>query len=254
MKFSLGMVVAAGILLSGCSKSSDDVKKSEKPAKPPLAKLNIIDIEKGTGDILKKNDRATVFYRGELADGTVFESNYGKTAAAFVVADHQVIDGWVQGLQGMRVGGKRRLEIPFGLAYGVNGSGKIPPKADLYFEVQLSGVEKAEDQGKVIVTAIKDGSGLFIKAGDKVTVHSVFKLSSGRLIQDSHKKGGPYTFTVGNEDEIIASVDAAVRKMQEGGKYEVKLPPGLGPQKGIPDATPSDTWIVELEILKVVRV
>lgn len=89
----------------------------------------------------------TVNYTGKLqSTGAVFDSSLGKKPFQFVLGARQVIPGWDQGLQGMKVGGKRLLIIPPGLAYGAQGVGPIPPNATLIFEVDLLKVEAAPQQ------------------------------------------------------------------------------------------------------------
>ena len=86
------------------------------------------------------NDTVVVHYRGTLVDGTEFDSSYSRgQPATFGVS--QVIPGWTQALQLMKPGDKWMLRIPYNLAYGSNGSPpKIPPFADLTFQVELLNV------------------------------------------------------------------------------------------------------------------
>lgn len=86
------------------------------------------------------HDTVVVHYRGTLVDGSVFDSSYDRgQPASFGVS--QVIPGWTQALQMMRPGDKWLLHIPFNLAYGSRGSPpKIPPFADLIFQVELLNV------------------------------------------------------------------------------------------------------------------
>ncbi len=105
-------------------------------------KLVVQDEEVGTGDIAGNGDMVTVTYTGKLKDGTIFDSTTGKPPFTFGLGAGQVIAGWEQGIQGMRVGGKRLLIIPATLAYGDRQMGPIPPNSTLIFEVGLVSVLK----------------------------------------------------------------------------------------------------------------
>lgn len=101
--------------------------------------LKYIDTKIGTGELAKPNMFYTVHYTGWLAsNGTKFDSSVDRGSPfTFPVGAHRVIPGWDTGFEGMRIGGKRRLFIPYQLAYGESGRGPIPPKADLIFDVEL---------------------------------------------------------------------------------------------------------------------
>jgi peptidylprolyl isomerase len=100
--------------------------------------LTYIDTDLGTGELAAPKKWYTVHYTGYLADGTVFDSSIGKEPITFPYGAHRVITGWDTGFDGMRVGGKRRLFIPYQLAYGTAGKPPvIPEKAMLIFDVQL---------------------------------------------------------------------------------------------------------------------
>ena len=102
------------------------------------APLRYIELQVGTGAAAKPGQEYTVHYTGWLRDGVKFDSSVdaGKPLK-FVQGRRQVIAGWEMGFEGMKVGGKRRLFLPYALAYGENGRGKIPPKAELIFDVEL---------------------------------------------------------------------------------------------------------------------
>jgi peptidylprolyl isomerase len=100
--------------------------------------LKYIDYKLGTGDLAKPGWKYKVHYTGWLHDGTKFDSSVDRgTPIDFVQGAHRVIPGWDEGFDGMHVGGKRRLFIPWQLAYGAAGRGPIPPKADLIFDIEL---------------------------------------------------------------------------------------------------------------------
>ena len=100
-------------------------------------RFRYIDVKTGDGAPAQAGEQYTVHYTGWLRDGTKFDSSIGKKPLEFVQGRRQVIAGWEMGFEGMRVGGQRRLFIPYQLAYGEQGRGSIPPKAELIFDVEL---------------------------------------------------------------------------------------------------------------------
>ena len=105
--------------------------------------LIIEDVILGDGTIAEKYSIVTVHYTGKLQDGTVFDSSQkiGKEPIRFTLGVGQVIEGWDQGLIGMKVGGQRKLKIPPELGYGSQDKGIIPPNSPLQFEVELIEIE-----------------------------------------------------------------------------------------------------------------
>jgi uncharacterized damage-inducible protein DinB len=101
------------------------------------AVLRYVDIREGSGAPGKAGQQFAVRYTGWLRDGTKFDSSEGKDPLKFVQGRREVIPGFDAGFEGMKVGGKRRIFIPWQLAYGEQGRGKIPPKAELIFDVEL---------------------------------------------------------------------------------------------------------------------
>lgn len=101
--------------------------------------LGIEDIVTGDGDTATSGQRVTVHYTGWLTDGSKFDSSKDRDDPfAFCLGQGQVIRGWDEGVQGMKVGGTRRLTIPPEMGYGARGAGGvIPPNATLVFEVEL---------------------------------------------------------------------------------------------------------------------
>ncbi|MUU77628.1 peptidylprolyl isomerase [Winogradskyella endarachnes] len=100
-------------------------------------------IQKGDGKKAEKGNTVSVHYKGQLADGTVFDSSYKRNSPLdFQVGVGQVIPGWDEGICLLNVGDKARLVIPSDLAYGAAGAGGvIPPNATLVFDVELMDVK-----------------------------------------------------------------------------------------------------------------
>ena len=125
------------------SSASSGGTDSATPAAPPVAQdtgeLQIFDLKTGTGDTAVAGKTVVVHYTGTLLDGTKFDSSLDRNQPfPFSLGGGQVIQGWDQGVAGMKVGGVRRLIIPAKLGYGEAGAGGvIPPNAALVFEVEL---------------------------------------------------------------------------------------------------------------------
>lgn len=144
MAITLSSITLSTFLLGGCSKKveelppSDYAPASAAPLPPGPETLQKVDEVVGTGAEAKKGDKVKVHYTGTLMNGKQFDSSVGKDPFEFTIGQGMVIKGWDEGVPGMKVGGKRKLTIPWQMAYGENGSGdKIPPKAALKFDIEL---------------------------------------------------------------------------------------------------------------------
>jgi FKBP-type peptidyl-prolyl cis-trans isomerase len=122
---------------------------AQAPNKPPaiegsptrtLTGLEYWDIQLGTGRTAKFGDDITVNYTGWLeSNGKKFDSSLDRRQPFHMtIGSTPVIKGWVEGLRGMKVGGKRRLRVPSQLGYGTRGAVRdIPPCATLIFDIEL---------------------------------------------------------------------------------------------------------------------
>ncbi|MFV3406058.1 MULTISPECIES: FKBP-type peptidyl-prolyl cis-trans isomerase [Pseudomonas] len=110
------------------------------------SELHITDLQEGDGKAVVKGALITTQYTGWLADGSEFDSSWSRGKPfQCVIGTGRVIKGWDQGLMGMRVGGKRRLQVPAQLGYGERSVGSIPPNSDLTFEIELLEVLTRDD-------------------------------------------------------------------------------------------------------------
>lgn len=103
-----------------------------------IAELQIIDVREGTGDTVQPGASITAHYTGALAiNGLIFQSSHD-FGNPITFSLNQVIQGWSQGVPGMKVGGMRRLLIPAPMAYGAQSpSRNIPANSDLVFDIEL---------------------------------------------------------------------------------------------------------------------
>jgi peptidylprolyl isomerase len=144
------VLVAAATLMSACVFGG-----KRGPAPPPVEgeertqfTMKYIDLATGTGKDAAPEKCFYVHYTGWLTDGKKFDSSRDtasngqpRTPLPFQQGRRGVIIGWDQGFEGMKVGGRRRLIIPYQLAYGANGRPPvIPPKSTLVFDVELMDV------------------------------------------------------------------------------------------------------------------
>ena len=108
--------------------------------------LIVTDVVVGSGKEAVKGALIRVHYVGTFENGVKFDSSIDRgRVLEFVLGTGRVIQGWDQGLIGMKVGGKRKLFIPSPLAYGERAVGPIPPNSNLNFEVELFEVLTRED-------------------------------------------------------------------------------------------------------------
>jgi FKBP-type peptidyl-prolyl cis-trans isomerase FkpA len=140
MKFVVPVALAALCLTaSSCSQSVTSPSST--------APYSQVDLLVGTGDAAASGQILTVNYTGWLYDpskpdnkGLQFDTSIGRDPFVFTLGTASVIQGWDQGLPGMKVGGIRRLVVPPSLAYGSVRNYSIPPYSTLVFDIELVGV------------------------------------------------------------------------------------------------------------------
>ena len=137
-RVALLVVLGAAVAAWGCGSST--------PIAPDQSSVQYsqTDLVVGTGATATSGSVVNVTYSGWLYSDTAADHKgtpFGSGTFTFTVGGGQVIPGFDQGVNGMQVGGTRRLVVPPSLAYGSQGSGPIPPNAALVFEVTLNSVQ-----------------------------------------------------------------------------------------------------------------
>lgn len=148
----IAALLAAGSLsaLPGITKARQTEPTPTPPSTPPEAGRDVVtpsglryrDLQLGEGAEAAKGKTVEIHYSGRLEDNTQFDASQDPSHPfTFRIGIDDVIQGWHQGITGMKVGGRRRLVVPPELGYGKQGMGRIvPPNATLIFEVELVNV------------------------------------------------------------------------------------------------------------------
>lgn len=121
-----------------------DSTAENAPHASPSGRVTTKITQEGSGQEAKNGDSVTVHYTGTLENGTKFESSLDRNEPlTFTLGKGDVIQGWDEGVLGMKIGEKRRLTIPSDLAYGQSGQGAIPPNATLIFDIELLSINSS---------------------------------------------------------------------------------------------------------------
>lgn len=224
LRWALPLIVLASAL--GCRQDStapvDETREVE-----------ITILSEGDGAIAEEGDRVFVEYRGSLVEtGVQFDSNIDNPEStepfSFVLGEGSVIQGWDQGVVGMKVGETRELVIPSHLGYGEHGGGEqIPPNADLRFDIKLLALIKEGEEHLWDVLEETEGTGAEAQMGDTVAVHYTGRYVNGKLFDDTRRRSEePYEFTIG-DSRVMTGFSAAVEGMKVGGTRTVQIPPAI---------------------------
>lgn len=231
----------------------------------PVTELKVEDLVVGTGREARSGDSLSVEYTGWLQakyDSEPFDSaNLHDGPFEFVLGKGNVIEGWDQGLVGMKVGGKRKLTVPPNLGYGADGAmnGRIPPNSALIFEVSLLDVKDVPPTALPLTSVtelkIEDlviGTGAEAKAGDTLSMHYTGWLEDGTKFDSSLDRNQPIEFVLGHGD-VIAGWDKGILGMKVGGKRRLTIPPALGYGTSGAGSTipPNATLIFEVELVAI---
>jgi peptidylprolyl isomerase len=231
------------------------IKERGKPSvivpKDEVSKLETIDIIEGAGDAVTEGATVTVQYVGvSQSDCKEFDSSWSRSAEPATFGLDQVIQGWSEGLVGMKPGGRRYLAIPGDLAYGNTDTGGGRPFGTLIFVVDLESIgaatptaptvqadaaalAAAEARGKptatvpsplpTTLTTTDDvvGTGAEVAAGQTVVAHYVGVDASGKEFDASWTRGQPATFGL---DQVIEGWSKGLVGLKVGGRRTLVIP------------------------------
>lgn len=209
--------------------------------------LQTEDIVIGEGVEIATDDTLIVNMVESLENGTVITNTYeNNTPIELSISDE--IEGLKKGLNGMKVGGKRKITIPYQDAFGSTGSAPtIPARSNMIYEIEV--LEITEPTG-ISYEIIKEGSGKIVNKNDKVSVHYTGTLLDGTKFDSSVDRGTPFEFTL-NNNEVIKGWDLGVEGMKVGEKRTVTIPYYLayGVAGSSPTIPPRATLVFEIELI-----
>lgn len=232
------------------------------------------DLREGTGNAVKQGDTVRVKYKGWLTDGSVFDA---QEFMEFRL--DQVIDGWAEGMLGMRMGGTRKLVVAPEKGYGTQVKTGIPSNSTLIFEITLisiappgkggpasrtprmvpdklsDGTAPGDDDPKLIEVRpglkyrdLKEGNGTRVPEGATITIDYTGWLMNGTSFDSSLPRSSPSTFALGG---LIAGWQMGIPGMMPGGVRKLVIAPELGYgsiRKG--DIPPGSTLVFEIELIE----
>jgi len=209
------------------------------PAEMPT-ELVITDITEGDGEAAVEGSTVYVYYVGVLSeDGKRFDGNFGGDPYAVTLGTGAVIDGWDQGLIGIKPGGRRQLDIPAELAYGSAGSGEdIPPDSAISFIVDAVAIvppidpadapeitiEGAENVEALVSQDLVDGKGDEAKAGSNVLVHIIaFNAATGEELASTWGDPSPVALLLEDGGSLPGLIQG-IPGMKVGGRRQLTIP------------------------------
>ena len=202
--------------------------------------LVITDITEGEGEAAIEGSTVYVYYVGVLSEnGKRFDGNFGSDPYAVTLGVGAVIDGWDQGLIGIKAGGRRQLDIPADLAYGSAGSGDaIPPDSAISFVVDVVAIvppidpadapeitiEGAENVEVLVSEDLVDGKGDEAKAGSNVLVHIIaFNGATGEELASTWGDPSPVALLLAEGGSLPGLVEG-IPGMKVGGRRQLTIP------------------------------
>jgi peptidylprolyl isomerase len=245
--------------------------KVNKPIKPyNVSGLDTISLDSGLKYILVKKGKGklkaedgalvTVNYTGYLSNGKKFDASYDRSGPlSLVLGRHQVIKGWEMVLQKMAVGEKRRLIIPYHLAYGEQGRPPtIPAKSELVFDVEMlaitpdaipkpfnvTGLDTITTKSGLMYIKTKTTEGVRVVNNDTVYLKYVAYFEDGKILESTYERNDSLRIIAGSNTMIPGLIEV-VEYLKEGEEARVIIPYQLGfGEAGRPPVIPAKTTLI----------
>jgi len=226
MQYSIRTRLFTGLFILILISSTAFLTGCDSGGSVPEGDLEITDLDGGTGPVAEIGQAILVSYTGKLSDGSIFDSSDSSDTTdvplSFTLGAGQVLQGWDEGIPGMKEGGTRRLKIPPGKAYGRNGvPDLVPGNETVTFDITLDAILT-----DVFVRDLKVGDGATVAVGDTVSVDYVGTLTNGQVFDASSFAGRPFQFVVGG-GQVIPGWDRGIVGMKVGGRRMLIIPSGL---------------------------
>jgi peptidylprolyl isomerase len=234
-------------------------------------KLEITDTQLGTGAEATPGKNVSVHYTGRLTDGSKFDSSLDRGRPfTFKLGAGMVIQGWDDGLVGIKQGGRRQLDIPADLAYGDNPQGGVIQPGDaLTFVVDAVALVSLPDASQAPTVTVTGGpnvdqvatvdlivgEGAELASGQQVYIHLLaFRADSGEQLDSTWTSGSPLDF-VFDSGEMMPGIETGMAGMKVGGRRQITVPfaegfgPGGNPGLGLP---PSVDLVLVIDLLAAI--
>lgn len=223
-------------------------------------------VRQGSGKRLEPGMEVQVHYTGYFEDGSVFDASRDRgEPIRFVLGSKMVIPGWEEAFALLRVGDQARLFVPYHLAYGTRGRGRIPGGANLVFDVEVMEARKPETprpfdtegaasvvtESGLQVLLIAEGAGKLPVAGDLVTVHYTGYLEDGSIFDSSVQRQEPFRFVIGRR-QVIPGWEEGFAMLKKGSRARLVIPPELAyGRQGRGPVPPNATLVFDVEVLDI---
>ena len=224
-------------------------------------------IESGDGMNLGSEMHVSIHYTGYLEeDMSVFDSSHPREEPiSFILGRNMVIAGWEKLLPGLKVGDRARLWVPYEEAYGEEGRGPIPPRANLIFDVDILDArdvvipEKFDaayrdtilTESGLQVYIVDRGTGANPVQGDLLTVHYSGYLEDGSLFDSSVQRETPFRFVLGT-GQVLRGWDEGFMLLNKGSRARMIIPPHLGyGDRGSGPIPPGATLTFDVELIEI---